>query len=62
MGSPYKTQSSQYKLFEAALDIQSPWEIKEVNLYRERRRLDIILDFQRGALFSCCECLLPLTA
>jgi transposase len=62
MGSPYKTESRQYLLFEAALDIQSPWEIKEVRLDRERRRLDIILDFQRGALFSCCECHKPLTA
>ena len=62
MGSPYKTESRQYQLFEAALDIQEPWEIKEVRLDRERRRLDIILDFQRGALFSCSECYKPLTA
>jgi len=62
MGSPYRTESPQYQLFEAALDIQTPWEIKEVRLDRERRRLDIILDFQRGALFCCCECNLPLTA
>jgi len=61
MGSPYKAESRQYLLFEAALDIKSPWEIKEVRLDRERRRLDIILDFQRGALFSCSECHKPLT-
>ena len=62
MGSSYKTESHQYRVFEAALDIQAPWEIKEVRLDRERRRLDIILDFHRGALFSCCECNKPLTA
>ena len=62
MGSPYKTDSRQYRLFEAALDIQPPWEIKEVRLDRERRRLDVVLDFQRGALFSCCECHRSLTA
>jgi len=56
MGSPYRTGSQQYALFEAALDIQAPWEIKDVRLDRERRRLDIVLDFQRGALFSCSEC------
>jgi transposase len=62
MGSPYRTESRQYNLFEAALNIQSPWEIKEVRLDYERRRLDIILDFQRGALFPCNECHEPLTA
>ena len=62
MGSPYRTESNQYRIFEAALDIQPPWEIKEVRLDRERRRLDIILDFQRGALFSCSDCHKSLTA
>ena len=51
MGSPYRTGSHQYGLFEAALDIQAPWEIKEVRLDRERRRLDIVLDFRRGSCF-----------
>ena len=62
MGSPYRTGSRQYVLFEAALDIQAPWEIKDVRLDHERRRLDIVLDFQRGALFSCSECNRDLTA
>ena len=62
MGSPYRTGSRQYCLFEEALNIQSPWEITEVRLDYERRRLDIILDFQRGALFSCSECGRSLTA
>jgi transposase len=62
MGSPYRTNSRQYILFEAALDIQAPWEIKEVRLDRERRRLDIVLDFQKGALFSCIKCNRLLTA
>ena len=62
MVTPYRTGSVEYKIFEAALDIQSPWEIKEVRLAHGRRRLDIILDFQRGALFSCSECNRALTA
>ena len=53
MRAPYRTGSMEYRLFEAALGIQNPWEVKEVRLDHERRRLDIILDFQRGALFSC---------
>ena len=62
MRSPYRTGSYEYRIFEDALNIQSPWEIKEVRLDSERRRLDINLDFQRGALFFCPECQRPLTA
>jgi transposase len=62
MRSPYRKESAEYSLFEAALDIQNPWKIKEVRLDHGRRRLDINLDFQRGATFSCSECHRPLTA
>lgn len=47
MGSPYKTNSRQYGLFEAALGIRDPWVIEEVRFDYGRRRLDIILGFQR---------------
>ncbi len=62
MNSPYRTESPEYRLFAAALNIHKPWEVKEVRLDSLRRRLDIILDFQRGALFHCSECNNPLTA
>jgi transposase len=62
IASPYKAESRQYLLFEAALDIQAPWEVKEIRLDRERRRLDIILDFQSGSIFACSECQMSLTA
>ena len=62
MGSPYKTSSRQFGLFEAALGIRDPWEIKEIRFDYGRRRLDIILSFQRGAVFTCRECGRPLTA
>jgi transposase len=62
MGTPYKSSSRQYSLFEAALGIRDPWEIEEVRFDYDCRRLDIILDFQRGAAFTCCECGKPLTA
>ena len=32
MRSPYRTGSYEYRIFEDALNIQSPWEIKEVRL------------------------------
>jgi transposase len=56
MGSPYKMGSREYRIFEAALNINDPWEIKEVRLDYDRRRLDINLDFRRGAEFSCSHC------
>jgi transposase len=62
MGSPYKSDSREYKLFEAALEIKSPWFIKEVRIDYARRRLDIILDFERGALFTCNTCKKEFTA
>ena len=62
MGSPYKTSSREYRLFEAALDIHEPWEIKEVRLDYGRRRLDIILGFERGSEFFCAQCGKPLKA
>jgi transposase len=62
MGSPYKISSREYSLFEAALNISEPWLIKEIRFDYDRRRLDIVLDFQRGAKFCCSECQKPLTA
>jgi transposase len=62
MGSPYKTSSREYRIFEAALEISAPWEIKEVRLDYARRRLDVIMGFQRGSEFSCSQCKKTLTA
>jgi transposase len=62
MGSPYRTSSREYQLFEAALEIKSPWFIKEVRIDYGRKRLDIILDFERGALFTCNTCKKEFTA
>ena len=62
MGTPYKLSSREYGVFEAALGIRAPWEIEEVRFDYERRRLDIVLSFSRGAVFSCSECKKTLTA
>ena len=40
------------KIFEAALAIQSPWYLKEVQFDVAKKRLDIFIDFKRGSTFS----------
>ena len=39
------------KIFEAALAIQSPWFIKDVQFDVAKKRLDIFIDFKRGSTF-----------
>lgn len=43
-------------LFGIALGIVPPWEVTEVEFSKESNRLDITIDFQRGALFPCPVC------
>lgn len=43
-------------LFGMALGIVPPWEVTEVSFSKESNRLDITIDFQRGATFSCPVC------
>lgn len=43
-------------LFGLALGIVSPWEVTAVEFSKESSRLDISIDFQRGALFPCPVC------
>jgi len=40
------------KLFEVALGIDTPWYIKEVIFSEDNKRLDIYIDFNKGAEFS----------
>lgn len=39
------------KVFELALNIESPWYIKEINFKEEEKTLDIHIDFRRGSTF-----------
>ena len=39
------------KLFERALNIQDPWFIKDIQFNVQNKRLDIHIDFRKGALF-----------
>lgn len=43
-------------LFSLALGLQAPWEVKGFRFDAETRRLDIDLDFTRGASFPCPVC------
>jgi transposase len=49
-------------LFGMALGIVPPWEVTEVNFSKESNRLDITIDFQRGATFACPVCGAPAPA
>lgn len=46
-------------LFGAALGIVPPWEVTSVDFDKESCRLDITIDFQRGATFPCPVCGTP---
>jgi hypothetical protein len=46
-------------LFTLALGLQAPWEVKNLRFEAGTRRLDIDLDFTRGASFPCQVCGLP---
>ena len=44
------------ELFGLALGIVPPWEVTSVSFSKESSRLDITIDFQRGASFPCPVC------
>lgn len=46
-------------LFGMALGIVPPWEVTEIDFSKESNRLDITIDFQRGATFVCPVCGAP---
>jgi transposase len=48
-----------HTLFTLALGLQAPWEVKGLRFDEATRRLDINLDFPRGASFPCPVCGMP---
>ena len=44
------------ELFGVALGIVPPWQVTSVDFNKESSRLDITIDFQRGATFPCPVC------
>jgi transposase len=47
------------ELFSRALGLQQPWRVVQGGFDAEQRRLDLRLDFERGARFPCPECQRP---
>ncbi len=47
------------ELFQAALGLAEPWRVVESSFDAEQRRLELRIDFERGARFCCPECDAP---
>jgi len=47
------------KIFEAALTIQSPWYVKDIQFDVDSKRLDIYIDFKRGSTFPSSDPTFP---
>ena len=47
---------TQAHIFSQALNLQKPWIITQIDFKKEEKRLDIWIDFERGAKFPCPEC------
>jgi transposase len=43
-------------LFEKALKIESPWEVKRIELNEKDKSINIYIDFPKGSPFSCPRC------
>ena len=46
----------QAQIFGQALNLQKPWVITQIEFKKEEKRLDIWIDFERGAKYPCPEC------
>ena len=44
------------KLFTLALGLNKPWNVVDINFSKESGRLDLKIDFSRGATFQCPSC------
>jgi transposase len=49
-------QAQDLLLFQAALGLSDPWQVTSVEFDRETKRLDLRIDFPKGATFCCPEC------
>ena len=49
-------QAQDLLLFQAALGLSEPWQVTSVEFDAERKRLDLRVDFAKGARFPCPEC------
>ena len=44
------------KLFTLALGLNKPWNVVDINFSKESGRIDLKIDFSRGATFQCPSC------
>ena len=49
-------QAQDLLLFQAALGLSDPWQVVSVEFDAEAKRLDLRVDFAKGARFACPEC------
>ena len=49
-------QAQDLALFKAALGLTEPWQVTSVEFDPATKRLDLRIDFARGATFCCPEC------
>jgi transposase len=47
------------ELFQAALGLSEPWKVVDCSFDADARRLELRIDFERGARFRCPECDAP---
>lgn len=43
-------------LFEKALKLESPWQVKRIEFIEDKKALTIFIDFPKGSLFPCPKC------
>jgi len=46
----------EYSLFTIALGLKKPWKVVDIKFSKDRGRLDLKIDFQKGATFPCPSC------
>ena len=49
-------QAQDLRLFQAALGLTEPWQVASVEFDAAQKRLDLRIDFAKGARFACPEC------
>jgi transposase len=51
-----KTSMDELSLFTIALGLSKPWRVAEIKFSKEEGRLDLQIDFEKGAKFPCPVC------
>ena len=46
----------EHMLFSTALGLEKPWKVVEIEFSKDKGRLDLTIDFQKGATFLCASC------